>query len=154
MPRTVAISTEADVRSAAETVFDVIVDFRGQDRWLPHSSVFRGTGEISSNPVTLGTTYREPGPAGVRKGTVTELERPTRLTCHQPLIMPLHAGTVDATLRYTLTPTGSESTHVERVVTLGIPWTMKLFQPVLVRAFRRESERTLRALEAYTDTLG
>ncbi len=147
------IASEADVQRSAETIFDVIIDFRGQDRWLTKSSVFRGTGEISSDPVTLGTTYREPGPAGVRNGTVTELERPTKLTCHQPLTMPLHVGTVDATLRYTLTPTGSESTHVKRVVTLGIPRSLKLFQPLLVRTFRRESERTLLALKAYAETL-
>jgi len=149
----IEIASEADVERAAETVFDVMVDFRGQDRWLAKSSVFRGTSEISSNPVTLGTTYREPGPPGVRKGTVTELERPTKLTCHQPLTMRLRVGTVDATLHYTLTPTGSESTHVRRAVTLGIPWSLKLFQPVLVRAFRRESERTLLALKAYAETL-
>jgi uncharacterized protein YndB with AHSA1/START domain len=149
----IEIPSEADVQCSAETIFEVIVDFRGQDRWLTKSSVFRGTGEISSDPVTLGTTYREPGPAGVRNGTVTELERPTKLTCHQPLTMPLHAGTVDATLRYTLTPTGPESTHVERVVTLGIPRSLKLFQPLLVRTFRRESGRTLLALKAYTEKL-
>jgi len=149
----IEISSEADVHRSAEAIFDLIVDFRGQDRWLAKSSVFRGTSEISSDPVTLGTTYREPGPAGVRNGTVTELERPTKLTCHQPLTMRLRLGTVDATLRYTLTPTGSESTHVKRVVTLGIPWSLKLIQPLLIRAFRRESERTLLALKAYSETL-
>jgi uncharacterized protein YndB with AHSA1/START domain len=147
----IEISSEAEVDCSAERIFDVIVDFRGQDRWLASSAVYRGTREISSDPVTLGTTYREPGPAGFRTGTVTELERPTRLACHQPLTMPLHVGTVDATLRYTLTPAGSESTHVERVVTLGIPWSLKLLQPLLVRTFRRESERTLRALKAFAE---
>jgi uncharacterized protein YndB with AHSA1/START domain len=147
------IPSEADIQRSAETIFDLIVDFRGQDRWLPKSSVFRGTSEISSDPVTLGTTYREHGPPGVRKGTVTELERPTKLTCHQPLTMRLHVGTVDATLRYTLTPTGSDSTHVKRVVTLGVPLSLRLFQPLLVRAFRRESGRTLLALKAYAEKL-
>jgi len=145
------IASEVDVQRSAETVFDLIVDFRRQDRWLTKSAVFRGTSEISSDPVTLGTTYREPSAAGVRTGTVTELERPIKLTCHQPLTMPLRAATVDATLRYTLTPTGGESTHVKRVVTLGIPWSLRLFQPLLVRAFRRESNRTLLALKAYAD---
>jgi uncharacterized protein YndB with AHSA1/START domain len=147
----IEISSEAEIQSSADRIFEVIVDFRGQDRWLASSAVYRGTREISSDPVTLGTTYREPGPAGVRTGTVTELARPTRLTCHQPLTMPLHVATVDATLSYTLTPTGPESTHVERVVRLGIPWSLKLIQPLLVRTFRRESERTLRALKAYAE---
>jgi uncharacterized protein YndB with AHSA1/START domain len=146
------IPSQADIRGPAEKIFDLITDFKGQDRWLAKSSSFRGTGEISSDPVTLGTTYREPGPFGVRNGTVTEFERPTKITFHQPMTMRLHAGTVDITLRYTLTP-GTDGTHVKRVVTIGIPWSLRLMRPVLVRAFRAESGRTLLALKAYADTL-
>jgi carbon monoxide dehydrogenase subunit G len=68
------------------------------------------------------------------------------------MTMRLHAGTVEVTLRYTLTPSG-ESTRVTRVVTIGVPRPLKLVQPVLVRAFRAESGRTLAALKAYADTL-
>jgi uncharacterized protein YndB with AHSA1/START domain len=146
------IPSEADIQCSAEKIFDLIIDFRGQDRWLTESSAFHGTSEISSNPVTLGTTYREPGPFGVRNGTVTEFERPTKLTFHQPMTMKLHSGTVDVTVRYTLTP-GADSTHVKRGVTLGVPWSLKLFQPLIVRAFRVESGRTLLALKAYADKL-
>jgi uncharacterized protein YndB with AHSA1/START domain len=146
------IPAGADIRCPAEKIFDLIIDFRGQDRWLTTSSAFHGTSEISSDPVALGTTYREPGPFGVRNGTVTELERPARVTFHQPMTMRLHAGTVDVTLRYTLTP-GSAATHVARVVTITVPWRLKPVQPVLVRAFRTESTRTLMALKAYADTL-
>src|SRR5580700_7147905 len=98
------IPSEADIRCTAEKIFDLIIDFRGQDRWLPHSSAFHGTAEISADPVTLGTTYLEPGPFGVRNGTVTEFERPGKITFHQPMTMRLHSGTLDVTLRYTLTP--------------------------------------------------
>lgn len=146
------IPSQADIQCPAEKIFDVITDFKGQDRWLTKSSAFHGTGEISSDPVILGTTYREPGPFGVRNGTVTEFERPVKITFHQPMTMRLHAGTVDVTLRYTLTPRGG-STHVTRVVTIGMPWSLKLIQPVLVRAFRAESGRTLMALKAYADKL-
>ena len=149
---TTEVPSEADIHCSAEKIFDVIIDFRGQDRWLTKSSSFHGTNEISSNPVTLGTTYREPGPFGVRNGTVTEFERPARVTFHQPMTMRLHAGTIDVTLRYTLSP-GEESTRVKRVVTLGIPRSLKLAQPVLVYAFRAESGRTLLALKAYADKL-
>lgn len=146
------IPAQADILAPAEKIFDVIIDFNGQDRWLTGSSAFHGTTEISSDPVTLGTTYTEPGPLGVRNGTVTEFERPTRITFRQPMTMRLHAGTVDVTLRYTLTPRG-ESTRVTRVVTIGIGWPLRLIQPVLVRAFRAESGRTLAALKAYADNL-
>jgi uncharacterized protein YndB with AHSA1/START domain len=146
------IPSEADIHCPAEMIFDVITDFHGQDRWLTESSAFHGTNEISSNPVTLGTTYREPGPLGVRNGTVTEFERPTKITFHQPMTIKLHSGVVDVTLRYTLTPRG-ESTHVRRVVTIGVPWSLKIIQPLIVRAFRVESGRTLIALKAYADKL-
>jgi uncharacterized protein YndB with AHSA1/START domain len=146
------VRLEAEIHCAAEQIFDVIVDFRGQDRWLAKSVAFRGTSEISSNPVTLGTTYREPGPFGVRNGTVCEFERPARIAFHQPMTITLHLGTVDLMTRYTLTPQAG-STLVRRVVTIGIPRSLKLAQPLLVRAVRVESGRTLRALKAYADKL-
>jgi uncharacterized protein YndB with AHSA1/START domain len=133
-------------------IFDLIIDFRRQDRWLTRSSAYHGTLEISSDPVTLGTRYREPGPFGVRHGRVTEFERPTAITFRQPMTIRLHAGVVDVVLRYTLTQ-GDGSTRVRRVVTLGIPWSLRLVQPVLIRAFRTESTRTLLALKAYADAL-
>ena len=146
----VEIAIEADIRCPAEKIFDLIVDFGGQERWLSHSSAFRGTAEISSDPVTLGTTYREPGPFGVRNGTVTEFERPTKVTFHQPMTMRLGAGTVDLNLRYILTPQDG-STHVTRLVTIGVPWTLKLIQPIFVSATRAESRRTLLALKEYAE---
>jgi uncharacterized protein YndB with AHSA1/START domain len=152
------IPAEADIHCSAERIFDVIVDFRGQDRWLSTSSAFHGTIHISSDPVTLGTTYREPGPFGVRNGTVTEFERPTAVTFHQPMTFKLRLGTVDLLLRYTLTPQAglthvTHVTHVTRVVTIKIPWSLKLIQPFLVRAVRAESSRTLLALKAFADSL-
>src|ERR1019366_4968503 len=98
------IPAQADIQCPAEKIFDLIIDFSGQDRWLATSSAFHGTTEISSDPVTLGTAYTEPGPFGVRHGTVTEFERPAKITFHQPMTMRLHAGTVEVTLRYTPTP--------------------------------------------------
>jgi uncharacterized protein YndB with AHSA1/START domain len=145
----------ADIRCPAEKIFDVITDFGGQERWLSKSSAFRGTTAISPDPVCLGTTYREPGPFGVRNGTVTEFERPTAITFRQPMTLRLGAGIVDVTLRYTLTPGPAAGvTHVARVVTITVPPRLRLLQPVLLRAFRKESTRTLMALKAYADTLG
>lgn len=74
------IRFETDMRCPAPKIFDVIIDFRGQDRWLTQTAAFRGTTNTSSNPVMLGTTYRESSPFGVRQGTVTEFERPTKIT--------------------------------------------------------------------------
>jgi uncharacterized protein YndB with AHSA1/START domain len=147
------IPSEAEIDCPAETIFDVIVDFRGQGRWLSESSAFRGTSVVSENPVKLGTTYREPGPLGVRNGVVTELERPTKITFHQPMTIRLSAGVVDITMRCTLEPKAG-STRVERRVTIDVPRSLNLFRPAIVHAFRVESGRTLLALKAYCDALG
>jgi uncharacterized protein YndB with AHSA1/START domain len=148
------LPAEADIRCPAEKIFDVITDFGGQHQWLARSSAFRGTTTTSSGPVTLGTTYVEPGPFGVRNGIVTEFERPSAITFRQPMTLRLRGGIVDVTLRYTLTPGPAAGvTHVTRVVTMTVPRRLGLIQPVLVRAFRAESTRTLMALKAYADTL-
>jgi uncharacterized protein YndB with AHSA1/START domain len=149
----IELTCEADIRCPASPVFDAITDFGGQDRWLSRSSSYRGTVLDHPGPVGLGTTYREPGPFGVRHGEVTEFDPPAKVTFHQPMTMRLRAGTIDVTVRYTLTQ-GAGSTHVRRLVTLGIPWRLRLIQPVLIRAFRAESERTLRALKAHADADG
>jgi uncharacterized protein YndB with AHSA1/START domain len=146
------IVAAADIHCSAEKIFELITDLRGQDRWLAASSAYRGTTEVSGNPAELGTTYREPGPFGVRNGLVTEYERPAKITFHQPMTMRFHGGVVDVIMRYTLAQHG-ETTHVERHVALGIPRQLKVLQPVIERSFRIESSRTLSALKAYADGL-
>ena len=143
---------EASIACPADRVFDLIIDLGGQDRWLTQSSAFKGTTGVSTETARLGTTYREPGPLGVRVGIVTEFERPTRITFHQPMTLKFHAGVLDVTVRYILTPKDA-GTHVRRVATLGVPRHLALATPIVVRASRIESARTLAALKAYADTL-
>jgi hypothetical protein len=70
------IPAAAEIHCPAEQVFDLIIDFGRQSRWLSASSAFDGTTEVSSDPMALGTTYREPGACGVRHGEVTQFVRP------------------------------------------------------------------------------
>jgi uncharacterized protein YndB with AHSA1/START domain len=148
----IELPCEAEIHCTAERIFDLIADVRGQGRWLPHSPAFRGTADLSANPVVLGTTYREPSAFGTRHGTVTEYARPAALTFHQPMTMALHTGTVDITMRYTLAPDGP-TTRVRRVVTIDIPPQLRLLQPIIAYSFRTESRRTLLALKAYANVL-
>jgi uncharacterized protein YndB with AHSA1/START domain len=145
---------ETEIRCTAEAIFAAIVDLRGYDRWLTSSAAYGGTTEISTDPISAGTTYVESGPGGVRNGTVTEFEPPTRVTFHQPMTMKTKLlGVIDIKVRYLLTPTAA-SVHVVRLVTLAIPWPLMLIQPLVVRQFRKESERTVLALKAHAEALG
>jgi hypothetical protein len=146
------IRCTADIDGTAEQIFDIIVDLPGYHRWLSRSSAYGGTTEISSDPVAVGTTYFESGRGGVRNGRITELERPAKVTFHQPMTLrtpPL--GTIDIQVRYALTPNGA-STHLDRHVTLTLNWLLRLLQPVLLPQFRKESERTVAALKAFVES--
>jgi triacylglycerol esterase/lipase EstA (alpha/beta hydrolase family) len=68
------------------------------------------------------------------------------------MTLKLRAGTLDVTVRYTLSAANG-ATHVRRVVTLGIPRSLALVKPLLAQQFRAESARTLLALKAYADRL-
>lgn len=145
----VTIVLVTDIPAPAETVFDVLVDLRGYDRWLSRSADYAGTTEVSADPVAAGTTYTEPSRLGVRWGTVTELTRPSTVTFHQPMILrPRLFGVIDIHVAYSLTPmTGG--VRVERVVTVTLPWQVKLVAPLVLARFRRESARTMEALKTF-----
>ena len=145
------IRNEIDIHAPAETVFAAIVDLRGYPRWLPESKAFPGTTEISSEPMVVGTTYVESGPSGVRRGTITELEPPTRVGFHQPMTMkPRLLGVIDIRVAYTLTPT-ADGVHVLRVVTIKLPAAAKVLQPIIMREFRTEIDRTMKALKVFAE---
>jgi uncharacterized protein YndB with AHSA1/START domain len=145
------IHLETEIRAGAESIFDAIVDLAAYDRWLPGSSAFPGITEISRGPIGVGTTYVESGPKGMRRGTITEFERPTRVTFQQPMTMqPKAFGVIGIESSYTLTPTG-DSTLVYRRVEVRIPWQLQLVRPLVVRQFRQEGERTMLALKALSE---
>ena len=145
------LQLEAEIAAPVEKIFAAIVDLRGYERWLGTSNVFEGITDISSDPIALGATWSETGPNGVRRGTVTEFEPPTRVTFHQPMTMsPRFLGIIEITVSMTLTPTPL-SVHVRRVVTIRIPWPLKIVQPLVLGQFRKESGRTLLALKHFAE---
>jgi uncharacterized protein YndB with AHSA1/START domain len=141
------IHLEAEIHADAEAVFDAIVDLRGYDHWLPVSKAFPGISEISPGPVGAGTTYVESGPRGVRHGTITEFERPTRVTFRQRMTMrPGLLGVIGIESTYSLAPSG-DSIRVRRVVRVTLGWPLKLVRPLVLRQFRQEGRRTMLALQ-------
>lgn len=148
----VEIPIEEEIRCSAERIFDVVIDLRGQGRWLGRSFAFNETVDVSENPVILGSTYREPTLQGTRYGTVTEFERPTRVTFHQPMdLRPF--GRVDIIQRYTLQSLADDRTRVQRLATLGIPAYLRPVAAIVVKTTKRESARTLLALKSYCERL-
>ena len=151
MSSTLELRFETTIHARAERVFAILADLRNYDRWLPRSSAFHGTAEISDDPIRLGTTYVEPGPAGVRRGRVTAFDPPTQLGFEQPMTMrPRGAGLVDIGLTLVLTPT-DDSVHLMRTVSLTFAGPVRLAKPLVTRSFMIENDRMMAALRTYAE---
>lgn len=136
-------------------IFDLLADMPNYGLWLPGSDAFGGTTHVTPYPVRLGTTYLDAGPLGQRPGSVTEYDPPRHLAFHHTMLVkqgPLRAD-IDVHIRYTLDPQGSATT-VTRVLdlTIEMPGLMKLAQPFVLRAFRKENERIMAELKRHVET--
>jgi uncharacterized protein YndB with AHSA1/START domain len=147
----VTLKFETDIAASAERVFALLADLRGYDRWLPGSQAFHGTVAISGGPISVGTTYVEPGPLGTRHGLVTEMDRPTRLAFEQPMTLkPRFTGVIGIKLVHRLTPNGA-SVHLSRELELTPRGPIRLVMPFVKRMFRAENDRMMRTLKAYAE---
>jgi hypothetical protein len=90
----------------------------------------------------------------MRRGTITEYQPPDAITFHQPMTMkPKLLGVIDIRVRYTLTQ-APDSVHLSRLVTLTLPALLRPLQPLVLRQFRRESDRTMRPLQTFAEAPG
>jgi hypothetical protein len=142
------------IDGSPEVIFDLIADMPNYGRWLPGSDAFGGTTEVSPYPVCLGTTYLDAGPAGQRPGSVTGYDPPKYLAFHHTMLLkrgPLTAN-IDVHIRYTLEPV-ERATRVIRDLdlTIQIPGLLKLAEPLVVFAFRKENVRILAELKRYVE---
>jgi uncharacterized protein YndB with AHSA1/START domain len=143
---------EVEIGASAERVYALLADLRDYDRWLPNSAAFRGTVRISDGPIAVGTTYLEPGPFGIRRGTVTRMDPPAQLCFEQPMALkPPLLGSIGIKLSHTLTPRGPASVHLSRVLELSPRGPVVLMMPIILPAFRSENQRMLKTLKAYAE---
>jgi hypothetical protein len=144
----------AQIIGSPETIFDLIADMPNYGRWLPGSEAFGATTQVSPYPVRLGTTYLDAGPAGKRPGSVTRFDRPKSIAFHHNMLLkrwPLIAN-IDAHILYTIEPIDSITAVTRDIdLTIQIPGIMKLAEPLVLSAFRKENVRLLPALKCYVE---
>jgi uncharacterized protein YndB with AHSA1/START domain len=144
----------ARINGSREVIFDLIADMPNYGRWLPGSQAFGGTTEVSPYPVRLGTTYLDAGPAGQRPGSVTAYDPPKHIAFHHTMLLkkgPL-AANVEVQVRYTLEPI-EDGTFILRELdlTIQIPGLLKIAEPLILYAFRKENVRILEELKRYVE---
>lgn len=141
------------IAGSPESVFDFVADMPNYGRWLPNSSAFGGTIDVSPYPVRLGTTYLDSGPI-LKPGKVTEFERPKHISFQHTVQIrqgPLNTD-VDAKIRYTF-ESHEGGTFVDRRLALGfaLRGISRMALPILIYGFRKENLRTLAELKRYVE---
>ena len=121
--------------------------------WLPDSSAFGGTVDVTPYPVRLGTTYIDAGPI-LKPGSVTEYDRPKHIAFHHTVQLRRRFlnTDIDARIRYTFDPKNG-GTRVDRrlVLRFNLHGVSSLTLPLLLYGFRKENNRTLAALKRYVE---
>lgn len=142
----------AQITGAADDIFDLVADMPNYSRWLPDSSAFSGTVNVTPYPVRLGTTYLDAGPIE-KPGEVTEFERPHRIGFHHVVqIRKPFTTDVDARVRYLFEPRNNGTLVTRELeMTMNLHGVLKLAAPALVWGFRRENARTLACLKTYVE---
>lgn len=141
------------INGPPEMSFYLIADMPNYGRWLPESSAFGGTVEVTPYPVRLGTTYVDAGP--IRKpGSVTEYDRPKHISFHHTVQLrrSFLNTDVDARIRYTFEAQDG-GTLVDRrlALTFDLHGVSYLALPLLLYGFRKENNRTLAALKRFVE---
>ena len=142
----------SQIAGPPEVVFDLVADMPNYGKWLPDSSSFGGTVDVTPYPVRLGTTYLDAGPIQ-KPGKVTEFDRPRRIAFrHTVMIRRPITTDVDARVRYTFEPSqGGTAVLRELDLTIDLRGPLKLLRPVLLWGFRKENVRTLACLKRHVE---
>ena len=145
----------SQIAGPPEVVFALVADMPNYGKWLPDSSSFGGTVDVTPYPVRLGTTYLDSGPIQ-KPGKVTDFERPRRIAFrHTVMIRSPITTDVDARIRYTFEPSqGGTAVLRELDLTIDLRGPLKLLRPALLWGFRKENVRTLACLKRYLESSG
>jgi carbon monoxide dehydrogenase subunit G len=138
-----------DIARPIEPVFALIADLPNYQRWLPQSSLYNMTTQVSDNPIKLGTTYVDRSKQATLNGRITEYLPPHTVGFHQKTRLVLGSLIID--IRYRLEALGAE-TRVHRTTTPHLSGLLALLGPMIVRSIRNENIRTLAMMKQYLES--
>jgi hypothetical protein len=159
--RNIHVSTA--IAADPDAVFALIIDLPAYNDWLPTSTAFKGTTEVSDTPIVVGTKYVERSPSGTRYSEVVELDHAQRhVAFRQPMRLALGMGIqirVDMKVNDTTAGTAQGvhlsgvhlSSVVDRRVTLEFPWYMSPVAGVITGQFEKEIKRTMSEMRRYLE---
>jgi hypothetical protein len=156
-PTTRTISLSTPIAADPSRAFAVIIDLAGYNTWLPQSDAFKGTTDITDDPIKVGTRYTEPSPNGTRYGRVTELDTARRhVRFHQPMmarpeILGLEID-IQVDMRIDEGPNGG--CVLERETIIGFPWVMTPLVGYITAQFETEIRRVVQVFKEHLEAEG
>jgi len=143
------------INAPASKIFDVIVDLKSYDEWLPTSTSFPGITSISSSPTKLGTTYIEATPYGIRHGQVVEFSPARKVVFYQPMQLndAPDGVLVDIEVEVILSEKSKGFTEVQRNVHLGFPEPLLELKPIFEKGSSEEGARVMELLKKRVESL-
>jgi uncharacterized protein YndB with AHSA1/START domain len=145
MPTTTA-TIDVDIAQPPSVVYDALTRLGTLRERLGTSTTYRGTHDVSHEPVRVGSTYADQTPIGRFQGHVLELEPDRRVVFRQVTTR----NDLDIKITYALEPTAS-GTRLVRTGEITTRGLLALVHPIVVRSTGAENRRTMNALKASLD---
>jgi uncharacterized protein YndB with AHSA1/START domain len=148
MPTTTA-TIDLAIERAPAVVFEALTRVGSLQRHIGSSGTYRGTVDVSDDPVRVGSTYVDRTPIGRFQGQVVKLEPDRRVVFRQVTTR----NDLDITITYVLEPaaSGTRLVRTGEITTRGL---LALVHPIVVRSTRAENRRTMDALKASLEAGG
>lgn len=126
-----------------DAVYEALTSLGRLKGLIETSGTYRGTVDISDDPIRVGSTYVDRTPLGRLHGTVLELEPGRRVVFRQATA----SGDLDIQITYALEP-ATTGTRLVRTGEITTRRWLGAVHPVVVWATRAENRRTMEALKA------
>ena len=146
----VKLKFNANINAPIKDVFERIADMPNYKDWLPNSSAFGGTKDVSPYPVQLNTHYLDYGPQGERPGVVNFYEQYSKLGFRHTMLITNLGLNLDTDIQIIYHFQDNNGiTSVERQLAMTITGSKfsMLAVPLVKMAFIRENRRIMRALK-------
>lgn len=142
MPTTTSTIDLVIARPPSE-VFEALTHLGSFGQQVGSSMTYRGTIDVSDDPVRIGSTYTDRTPIGRLRGEVIELETDKRVVFRQATA----DGRLAVRISYQLQPTAS-GTRLVRAGEITTRGWLAVVHPIVVRSTVRENRRTMASLKS------
>ena len=136
------ITVAEDIAGPPERVFDLMADARNEPAW---NSQVSATDLTSPEPIGTGTTFRTVNRGQEYTATITDYERPGRLT------FEVAGKAMTITGRMTFVAAG-EGTHLDATFDMQPQGPMRFMLPLMAPMVRRDFPRQFASFKAFVES--